>query len=943
VTLVEADGGTEHTSLEEWLKQRSQFEHISRLRFFRTFLTRRSFVAWRRSSARSSLTSRAELLKSTSFVGMTAFQAALLSARAQILDLKFAPLLGIDPLRTYSLEAWQETAAAALDAALPRLAAVLRHLQRLADNLEQKFKRQIEAAYVLLNEPPPALVLSKLTAFRQEQEVRIQCAKERLARVGSFHRMTLHMFVQHCITIAAASFRYELASIVGWRSTSPSSDLRRHRRSTHEASAVVSRFSSRRTSVSSTDGLQQKRRRATHAEAGAPKVGTQQSQREGRQNGRVTLIEARDTDSGSGSDTDVSDGDEAEAKAESEVQAAPNATPRSRAHGERRTLEAPFSLGAVPKKRGAWSEARTLGTLSELSEIAEDHSPLTQRQLPKLTAEESDAEEEEEPGPSLGSNMEKDALRHEVVLRNSGGADSQADEGEDDEAGAEGEDVEDEPWSLLQLRMLHRVNAQLLRECVGEEPTARHTSGLLCVKFTLDPVSARAAADPVYEHLQESVDNSMGMVIRALCALLLSDAASLQGTANMASIEAHLSRRLTEASAAGLSAEEKRPQDAPPVAISDVELPPSSLVWTSRTQEGEKGDSPPSHVIGALDNLAPLPQRGLACFLDTFLCNSDAYEETRQLLYDRLLEAYADVVGMVMQYEWVEEVALFVRDWNDDVLLGWRGRCHLLYELQGQLQLWATRLKTVPVSRISSNSVLRLDSLALKRDLLPRLLAISRDLDGVLNDRIASDADEVLSLAMQQIKALRNEANMTHPTSTEYAKVVEGAARARAMLPELQAKMGTVEELVSVKRRIFSELQQGQDTLATLNTIETEVKSRWSELNSMLAAAEQLIKVLAPTMTRRLKQKLAEQEIEAQSMQALLASGMFTHPFSRSARVLTRLFQASTRLQQLKSQSEELRAALELIDEQASPGKEVDKVSLAAQDEDFRSFSGRIL
>lgn len=883
MTLVEAGGTTEHLALEDWLRQRSQYEHVSRLRFFRTFLTRRTFSAWRRFGVYSAIAARGKHLATHSLAGNPAFQAALLQARAQVLQLDRLPLLGIDPLKTYSLDMWRETSAEALAAALPQLAAVLRQLQRIARRLEERFRENTETARELLLQPPPALVLSKLTAFRQGQEAHIAAAQHNLELVPRFYRLALRMYLQHCITLVTASFRYELAAAMGWRASAPPR-LSLRRRSTLEASAFISRFSSRRTSTTSSVG--------------------DDAMTDTGQSEALTFAEAGDVEGqGEGGVDTRGEGSAGAAELDSATAAA---------------------TGARVGRGRAWVKARTLDTLNELTEADECVEDADDGDATTLAT--ADAKN----GASADTREQPHTSSHTATVNDeAGNADKPEDDNSNDDNGNDnnGNDLDDvgDVWEHVRARPLHYIPETLLRESAPVQATTSHGFGLLCVEFTLDPVSARSAAEPVYEHLQAAVYDCMDTVLRALSALLLCDPASLQADTTLATVEDHLSRRLVDAdrAAAGAAADTDTESNPTPATATTTVLSPA--MWgVSDTKDVHSAAN--TTFAETFHYLAPPAHRGLALHLETFVRATDAYEETRALVGDRLLAAYADVVGMVMQYEWVEEVALFARDWSGEALQTWRGRCHLLFDLQSQLQSWAARLRDVPVTRMSRNGVLRLESRALKRDVLPRLLAISRDLDSTLNTRIQEDVNEVLDLALQQITSLRKEANMTHPTSTEYSKVVAGAARARNVLPELRQKMEQAQELMGVKRRIHATLHLGADTLPALATMEAELRSRWSELNSMLAAAEQLIKVLAPTMISRLRQTLLEQEEEAAGLQALLDSGMYTHPFSRAARVLTKLFQVGFRLQQLKGRSGELRAALTLIDKDTTPAGELDKV-----------------
>jgi hypothetical protein len=337
-------------------------------------------------------------------------------------------------------------------------------------------------------------------------------------------------------------------------------------------------------------------------------------------------------------------------------------------------------------------------------------------------------------------------------------------------------------------------------------------------------------------------------------------------------------------------------------------------------------------TLSALDAALPMPQlpekllRPLQ-FLDPSIvfdrgrvhAHAD-FGATLARMKQKVNEDYEQLSAFLAANPWIAELASFASGWQDESLLGWSARCGDIQTQLLRFQEWTERVRLLKVFARTTNNVLCLDCRPLLASAQPRLAAISRDLDDLLTNQIFSESERLLADVEQCSSDLSSNICISHPTAEEYAHFVAGVTACKRRERELRPRLETLEDLFLQRSRIDADkAQPSAELTARLAATQTTIHSRWSELQGMLSAGAQLVNVLAPMMTHKLKMSVTEQEQAAKELLLELDAGSYIQPACRASKMMNKLRDMSQRIRQVRVRQETLCEALQIVSGKTVP------------------------
>ena len=94
----------------------------------------------------------------------------------------------------------------------------------------------------------------------------------------------------------------------------------------------------------------------------------------------------------------------------------------------------------------------------------------------------------------------------------------------------------------------------------------------------------------------------------------------------------------------------------------------------------------------------------------------------------------------------------------------------------------------------------------------------------------------------------------------------------------------------------------GSDMREEVKQLLNDLDANWSEFSSLLSAAQNLVKVLEPTMVAKLTDMINAGEEQAALLRDAISQGLYLHPHSRVGKALSGIFSAGRELSALRSQ-----------------------------------------
>lgn len=128
-------------------------------------------------------------------------------------------------------------------------------------------------------------------------------------------------------------------------------------------------------------------------------------------------------------------------------------------------------------------------------------------------------------------------------------------------------------------------------------------------------------------------------------------------------------------------------------------------------------------------------------------------------------------------------------------------------------------------------------------------------------------------------------------------------------------------------QRIFEQLCIGIDMTKEVQQAIADLDASWSEFSSLLSAAQNLVKVLEPTMVAKLTEMIRSRELQAVTIREVITKGIYLHPHSRISKALSGIFSAGRELSSLKLEVQSYCDALATISGKTLPLVEVYRVS----------------
>lgn len=297
-------------------------------------------------------------------------------------------------------------------------------------------------------------------------------------------------------------------------------------------------------------------------------------------------------------------------------------------------------------------------------------------------------------------------------------------------------------------------------------------------------------------------------------------------------------------------------------------------------------------------------------FVDA-ICTAPRFVESLRTVETNLASDFDAVRGMLVEQAWVDDVENFVDDWTEKQLSGWTKNLPGIYDMLVQINAWSRRLASVGLFRPSPRMIMCLDNRRNATHLIPRLTAISHDLDALLVVYISSNAQRVQEEIAANVKLLVAATSMTHPSPVEYTRFVAGVASAQGHVEQFTDEALALEELHGEHVRIRKEFRR--TPAGGLAECLADLSATGAEFFRMISAGNALREALAPTMSHKLRVRLDGARHLVKSIELKLQRPPFVCPAYQPLFVLDELRDVGTRMREITLEAREIANSLRII------------------------------
>ena len=260
---------------------------------------------------------------------------------------------------------------------------------------------------------------------------------------------------------------------------------------------------------------------------------------------------------------------------------------------------------------------------------------------------------------------------------------------------------------------------------------------------------------------------------------------------------------------------------------------------------------------------------------------------------------------------WIATVDMFVTEWSEDMLLRWHGSLGMIFSKLEEIDEWRIHLRDVQLLQPSPSRIFVMDNRHIGITLMPKLEAISTDLDYLLVERIEEGGQKTMEDALAKITALYHAISMSHANVKEFSNFVAGVQKAHKQVPPLRDALQKLEEMFGEHVRIRGRF--GMPLREELGGLLADLDARITEFKRMGLQAIALQNALGPRMCHNLNLRLDELRFNVRGIEAELQRRPFTQPAYKPIYILEQLRLTGQRLRKITTEARDIEESLIVI------------------------------
>ncbi|XP_054830568.1 dynein heavy chain domain-containing protein 1 [Eublepharis macularius] len=256
--------------------------------------------------------------------------------------------------------------------------------------------------------------------------------------------------------------------------------------------------------------------------------------------------------------------------------------------------------------------------------------------------------------------------------------------------------------------------------------------------------------------------------------------------------------------------------------------------------------------------------------LEKDLGSDSVIQKVRAQLQALLAAALLETKHLCRTYSWLAEIYHFIHSWDASQLEDMKGwPCEDYVSQILKLRAWASRVKQVPPSIITSNRLLFVDCSGIHQDILPRLASINGDILALL---LAETTQRSELLIAELSGVLQIYQNVSSNIFT-IAKCSQKLDQYQGQLAELQEAVEYVRALNEVIQQCFRPLNPSEESLENL------LLDTWDAFVYQQREVSDFIVSRRLSIIAELSSSLQKATWELQEVLATVTVGRFRDPF----------------------------------------------------------------